>query len=59
MIDTNRINPDEPIDMGSLCGSKIAFIEPQKNHFGFNLTSDGMDNFTAKVNIEVQWADEQ
>lgn len=59
MIDTNRLNTDQPIDMAALCGSKVAFIEPQKNHFGFNLTSEGMDNFTAKVNIEVQWADEQ
>ena len=38
MIDTERINPEEPIDMASLCGSKVAFIDPQKNHFGFNLT---------------------
>jgi len=59
MIDTERINPEEPIDMASLCGSKVAFIDPQKNHFGFNLTSEGMDNFTAKINIEVQWASEQ
>jgi len=59
MIDTERLNPTQPIDMAALCGSKVAFIEPQSNHFGFNLTSEGMDNFTAKVNIEVQWADEQ
>jgi len=59
MIDTERLNPEQPIDMAALCGTKVAFIEPQKNHFGFNLTSEGMDNFTAKVNLEVQWADEQ
>jgi len=59
MIDTDRLNPEQPIDMAALCGTKVAFIEPQKNHFGFNLTSEGMDNFTAKVNLEVQWASEQ
>eukprot|EP00090_Calanus_glacialis_P045923 TRINITY_DN8780_c0_g1_i1.p1 TRINITY_DN8780_c0_g1~~TRINITY_DN8780_c0_g1_i1.p1 ORF type:complete len:296 (+),score=97.58 TRINITY_DN8780_c0_g1_i1:39-926(+) len=59
MIDTNRISTEQPLDMAALCGSKIARIDPQQNHFGFNLTSEGMDNFTAKVNIEVQWADEQ
>jgi len=59
MIDTERLNPAQPIDMAALCGTKVAFIEPQKNHFGFNLSSEGMDNFTAKVNLEVQWADEQ
>jgi len=59
MVDTERINPEQPIDMAALCGTKAAFIEPDKNHFGFNLTSEGMDNFSAKVNLEVQWADEQ
>jgi len=59
MVDTERLNPNQPIDMAALCGTKLAFIEPQKNHFGFNLTSEGLDNFTAKINIEVQWADEQ
>jgi len=59
MVDTGRLDPSKPIDMASLCGTKVVFIEPEKNHFGFNLTSDGMDNFKAKLDIEVQWADEQ
>jgi large subunit ribosomal protein L15 len=59
MIDTGRLDPSQPIDMASLCGTKVAFIDPAKNHFGFNLTSEGMDNFKAKINIEVQWTDEQ
>jgi len=59
MIDTERLDPSQPIDMATLCGTKVAKIDPSKNHFGFHLTSEGMDNFEAKVNIEVQWADEQ
>jgi len=58
-IDTDRIDPEKPIDMAALCGTGIFHIDPEKNQFGFNLTSDGMDLFKAKVNIEVQWADEQ
>jgi ribosomal protein L15 len=38
MIDTNRISTEQPLDMAALCGSKIARIDPQQNHFGFNLT---------------------
>jgi len=57
-IDTQRIDASKPIDMASLCTSGVFFIKPDKNHFGFNLTSEGLDRFEAKVNIEVQWADE-
>jgi len=59
-IDLGRIDPSKPIDMAAMCGSNAMFIKPEKNQFGFNLTSDqGLDTFTAKVNIEVQWASEQ
>lgn len=59
MIDTDRLDPSQPIDMASLCGTRVAYLDPAKNHFGFNLTSEGLDNFKAKINIEVQWTDEQ
>jgi len=58
-IDTNRLDPSKPIDMASLCGTGVFHLNPSKNQFGFNLVSDGMDLFTARVNLEVQWADEQ
>jgi len=59
MIDTERLDISQPIDMAALCGTKVAKIDPTMNHFGFHLTSEGMDEFYSKVNIEVQWADEQ
>ena len=59
MIDTDRLDTSQPIDMATLCGTKLVRIEPGKNQFGFNLTSTGMDKFSAKINIEVQWASEQ
>eukprot|EP00088_Acartia_fossae_P062168 TRINITY_DN748_c0_g1_i2.p1 TRINITY_DN748_c0_g1~~TRINITY_DN748_c0_g1_i2.p1 ORF type:complete len:289 (-),score=54.69 TRINITY_DN748_c0_g1_i2:57-923(-) len=58
-IDTNRIDASKPIDLATLSCSGVFPIKPDKNQFGFNLISNGMDNFKAKVNIEVQWADEQ
>jgi len=59
-IDTERIDTSKPIDIAALCGSKVMFLNPEKNHFGFNLTADeDIDTFSAKVNIEVQWASEQ
>ena len=45
--------------MAALCGTGVFFVNPAANQFGFNLTSDGMDLFKAKVHIEVQWANEQ
>ena len=59
MIDTGRLDTEAPIDMATLSGTKLVRINPNKNQFGFNLVSEGMDNFTAKINIEVQWASEQ
>ena len=60
------IENDEISDFDEIVGDTIAFpptklvrINPNKNQFGFNLVSEGMDNFTAKINIEVQWASEQ
>merc|ERR1711936_639592 len=59
MVDTGRLDTSGPVDMATLCGTKLATIDPSKNHFGFNLTSEGMDRFSAKMTIEVQWASEQ
>ena len=59
MIDTERLDISQPIDMATLCGTRVCAIDPSKNQFGFNLTSEGMDKFSAKINIEVQWASEQ
>ena len=46
-----RIDASKPIDMASLCTSGVFFIKPEKNHFGFNLTSEGLDRFEAKVSF--------
>jgi len=58
LIDTNRINPNEPIDLAALCNTKVVDFAPQSRHFGFHLTDEGIDRFKAKINIEVQWATE-
>merc|ERR1711972_45625 len=59
-IDLGRIDTSKPVDMAALCASKAMFVKPEKNQFGFNLTHDeGLDAFSAKVNLEVQWASEQ
>ena len=55
----DRLDPSKPIDMAALCGTGVFFVNPERNHFGFNLTSEGLDLFQAKIHIEVQWADEQ
>jgi len=59
MIDTGRIDPSRPIDLAALCSSKIFPFNPQLQQFGVNLTDEGSDCFTAKVNLEVQWTNEQ
>ena len=54
LIDNGVLNPDEPIDLASLCGSNAYFIDPSWNHYGVNLTDEGIDAFHSAINIEVQ-----
>jgi large subunit ribosomal protein L15 len=53
-----RLDTSQPVDLAALCGTKIFPLRPDRNHFGFHLTGEGMDVFRARLNIEVQWADE-
>lgn len=59
MIDTNVLDPSEPIDLCSLCQTNQYKIDAFDNHYGVHLTDEGVDLFKAKVNIEVQYASEQ
>lgn len=59
MIDTNRINSSQPIDLASICNSKVFPLNPKHRHFGVNLIDEGADFFASKINIEVQHASEQ
>ena len=38
MIDTGRLDPEKPIDLAALCSTKVASLDPTRNHFGFHLT---------------------
>lgn len=58
LIDTNRIDTSKPIDLCSIMGTGLFNLHPDQHHFGFNLTSEGADNFKAKINIEVQYTDD-
>ncbi|XP_054153578.1 39S ribosomal protein L15, mitochondrial-like [Oppia nitens] len=58
MIDNGAINPSEPIDLTNICNTNFYRIEPQFNHFGCHLTDEGINEFKAKVNIEVQYVRE-
>ncbi|XP_052249776.1 LOW QUALITY PROTEIN: 39S ribosomal protein L15, mitochondrial-like, partial [Dreissena polymorpha] len=40
------------------CNSAIYKLDPKDKEYGINLTDEGADIFTARVNIEVQWAEE-
>lgn len=49
----------KPIDLTALCNTKVLVVDPAKNHYGISLTDDGVDEFAARVNIEVQYATER
>lgn len=59
MIDTGRLDTSKPIDLATLCNTKLYGFLPMENQWGVQLTDEGLDNFKAKINIEVQYASEQ
>jgi len=58
LIDNGAINPEEPIDLATLCNSHFFHIDPKLNHYGVNLLEDGVNVFKSKINIEVQYTSE-
>ncbi|XP_011311592.1 39S ribosomal protein L15, mitochondrial [Fopius arisanus] len=58
MIDTNRIDASKPIDLLSLFNTGLYHLDFMQTHAGVHLTDEGINDFQAKVNIEVQWATE-
>lgn len=58
MIDTDRLDISEPIDLVAIFNTGLYRIASDQNQFGLNLIAEGIDTFTAKINIEVQWASE-
>lgn len=59
MIDTNRLDTTKPIDLVSILNTGLYHVQPDEKQYGVHLTDVGLDLFTAKINIEVQWASEQ
>ncbi|XP_786658.2 39S ribosomal protein L15, mitochondrial [Strongylocentrotus purpuratus] len=54
LIDMGRIDPDQPIDATSLVNSGAFEIKIMEKQYGINLIEEGLDNFAAQINIEVQ-----
>lgn len=59
MIDLGRINPEEPIDLNAIANSRVFGMLPSDStYYGVYLLSQGANCFKARVNIEVQIADD-
>lgn len=58
LLDTNRVDDSQPIDLTAICNTGIFNISPEQRHFGVQLTDEGANEFKSKINIEVQHATE-
>lgn len=58
LIDLDRLDIGRPIDVASLCATGVYDFHPDQQQFGFQLTDEGVNTFKAKINIEVQHANE-
>lgn len=59
IIERDRIDVTQPIDIATIVKSGLYKFNPDQKQFGINLTDEGADIFAAKINIEIQWASEQ
>lgn len=58
MIDVNRLDISKPIDLCAILNTGLYKISPDQHQFGVQLTDEGADIFCAKINLEVQWAND-
>lgn len=58
LIDLDRLDISRPIDVASLCATGVYDFHPDQQQFGFQLQDEGANTFKAKINIEVQHANE-
>lgn len=58
LIDLDRVDIKRPIDVASLCATGLYDFLPDQHQFGFQLQDEGANTFKAKINIEVQHANE-
>lgn len=59
MLDAKLLSESEPIDLAAIHATNHYRFDPLDNCYGVHLTDEGLDDFKAKVNIEVQHASEQ
>ncbi|XP_050402600.1 39S ribosomal protein L15, mitochondrial [Patella vulgata] len=57
-VDLGRLNVKEPIDLSSLCNTRLIQVKWEQKQFGVDLLDEGADIFCARLNIEVQKASE-
>ena len=59
MIDVGHIDPSEPIDLNTIANTRLLGLEnTESTYYGVYLVEQGANIFNAKVNVEVQVADE-
>lgn len=58
MIDTDRIDISQPIDLVQICNTGLFDLKPDARQYGFQLKDEGLARFKSKIHIEVQHASE-
>lgn len=58
LIDLGWVNPLFPIDAAVLFGTRKFGHRSMARQYGFDLTAEGADDFTHRIDIEVQYASE-
>lgn len=58
LVDMKLVDTNRPIDLATICNANHYDLSVSDNHYGVHLTSDGIDNFCACINVEVQYARE-
>jgi len=40
LVDLGRVDVESPIDLSTICNTKVIILDPAQNHYGINLTDE-------------------
>ena len=55
LIDLGRVDATKPIDLTTLCNTRVIRVDPAKNHYGINLSDEVCVRFREQRVERVDW----
>ncbi len=53
-VDIGRLDPLQPVDLATICNTKVMEVDPARNHFGVNLTEEVTEAFPVYYTVQLE-----